>query len=88
MVAPDTDVLFVGPYDLSICFGYPSPSPEPHREVESMITRILDVTHRAGKKWYFLLCYLGAKTHSLDFVIQWYILHFWPASSKESRSRV
>jgi 4-hydroxy-2-oxoheptanedioate aldolase len=47
-----TDVLFIGPYDLSICLGYPPPSPDPRPEVESVISDILQVTHNANKKWY------------------------------------
>ena len=45
------DVLFIGPYDLSLSLGYPAPSPDPHPEVEKIIQNILKVSHSAGKKW-------------------------------------
>ncbi|KAJ6576066.1 Pyruvate/Phosphoenolpyruvate kinase-like domain-containing protein [Mycena vulgaris] len=44
------DVLFIGPYDLSISLGYPAPSPDPHPEVEKVIQNIRRVVQRAGKK--------------------------------------
>ncbi|KAJ7121564.1 Pyruvate/Phosphoenolpyruvate kinase-like domain-containing protein [Mycena epipterygia] len=44
------DVIFIGPYDLSIAMGYPAPNPEPHPEVEKAIQHIKEVTHKAGKK--------------------------------------
>ncbi|KAJ7487046.1 Pyruvate/Phosphoenolpyruvate kinase-like domain-containing protein [Mycena latifolia] len=44
------DVLFIGPYDLSISLGYPAPSPDPHPEVEKAIQHIRRVVHDAGKK--------------------------------------
>ncbi|KAG6864764.1 hypothetical protein C0991_007290 [Blastosporella zonata] len=44
------DVLFVGPYDLSISLGYPTPNPDPHPDVEKIIQQILSVAHGAGKK--------------------------------------
>jgi 4-hydroxy-2-oxoheptanedioate aldolase len=45
------DVLFIGPYDLSISLGYPAPSPDPHPEVEKIIQDIREVVQKAGKKW-------------------------------------
>ena len=45
------DVLFIGPYDLSISLGYPTPSPDPHPEVEKVIQRILKAAHESQKKW-------------------------------------
>ncbi|KAG6855487.1 hypothetical protein H0H87_002172 [Tephrocybe sp. NHM501043] len=44
------DVLFVGPYDLSISLGYPTPNPDPHPDVEGVIQKILKAAHGAGKK--------------------------------------
>ncbi|KAJ7587110.1 Pyruvate/Phosphoenolpyruvate kinase-like domain-containing protein [Mycena floridula] len=44
------DVLFIGPYDLSISLGYPPPSPDPHPEVEKIIQDVLKIAHAAGKK--------------------------------------
>jgi len=44
------DVLFIGPYDLSISLGYPAPSPDPHPEVEKIIQNIRQVVQKAGKK--------------------------------------
>ncbi|KJA21584.1 hypothetical protein HYPSUDRAFT_727524 [Hypholoma sublateritium FD-334 SS-4] len=44
------DVLFIGPYDLSISLGYPKPSPDPHPDVESIIQKILQASHASGKK--------------------------------------
>ncbi|TFK33389.1 Pyruvate/Phosphoenolpyruvate kinase-like domain-containing protein [Crucibulum laeve] len=44
------DTLFIGPYDLSICLGYPPPSPDPHPEVEKVIQKILKESHAAHKK--------------------------------------
>ncbi|KAA1473598.1 Phosphoenolpyruvate/pyruvate domain-containing protein [Dentipellis sp. KUC8613] len=44
------DALFIGPFDLSISLGYPTPAPEPHPEVEKVMQRILEVGHAAGKK--------------------------------------
>ncbi|EIW77447.1 phosphoenolpyruvate pyruvate domain-containing protein [Coniophora puteana RWD-64-598 SS2] len=45
------DVLFIGPYDLSLGLGYPPPSPDPHPEVEKVIHQIKDAAHSKGKKW-------------------------------------
>ncbi|EKM76855.1 hypothetical protein AGABI1DRAFT_44190 [Agaricus bisporus var. burnettii JB137-S8] len=45
------DVLFIGPYDLSISLGYPPPSPDPHPAIEQVIQKILKEAHDAGKKW-------------------------------------
>lgn len=45
------DVLFIGPYDLSINLGYPTPSPDPHPDVEKIIQQVLRASHAAGKKW-------------------------------------
>lgn len=45
------DVLFIGPYDLSISLGYPTPSPDPHPEVEKAIQIILKAAHESKKKW-------------------------------------
>lgn len=45
------DVLFIGPYDLSISLGYPTPSPDPHPEVEKVIQKILKAAHESHKKW-------------------------------------
>ncbi|THH16614.1 hypothetical protein EW146_g4065 [Bondarzewia mesenterica] len=44
------DVLFIGPYDLSLSLGYHPPSPDPHDEVEQVIKKLLKVAHSAGKK--------------------------------------
>lgn len=44
------DVLFIGPYDLSISLGYPTPSPDPHPEVEKVIQGILKAAHGSQKK--------------------------------------
>ncbi|OAX39346.1 Phosphoenolpyruvate/pyruvate domain-containing protein [Rhizopogon vinicolor AM-OR11-026] len=44
------DCLFIGPYDLSLCLGYPPPSPDPHPDVEVIIQDILKAAHKAGKK--------------------------------------
>ena len=44
------DALFVGPYDLSISLGYPTPNPDPHPDVEKVIQRILQAARGAGKK--------------------------------------
>jgi len=44
------DCLFIGPYDLSLCLGYPPPSPDPHPDVEVIIQNILKSAHKAGKK--------------------------------------
>lgn len=44
------DVLFIGPYDLSISLGYPPPSPDPHPDVEAVIQKILKESHDAKKK--------------------------------------
>lgn len=46
------DVLFIGPYDLSLALGYPAPSPDPHPEVEKVIQQILKASHGKKKKWY------------------------------------
>jgi 4-hydroxy-2-oxoheptanedioate aldolase len=48
----NADVLFIGPYDLSMSLGYPLPSPDPHPAVESVIDGILQATHNSKKKWY------------------------------------
>lgn len=44
------DVLFIGPYDLSLALGYPTPNPEPHPDVETVIQRIKDTAHKYRKK--------------------------------------
>ncbi|CAK5272724.1 unnamed protein product [Mycena citricolor] len=44
------DVLFVGPYDLSMALGFPPPNPDPHPEVEKVIQQILATSRREGKK--------------------------------------
>ncbi|KAI0311222.1 Pyruvate/Phosphoenolpyruvate kinase-like domain-containing protein [Amylostereum chailletii] len=44
------DVLFIGPYDLSMSYGYDRPSPDPHPDVEKIIQHILAVGHKHGKK--------------------------------------
>ncbi|KAG8216637.1 Pyruvate/Phosphoenolpyruvate kinase-like domain-containing protein [Butyriboletus roseoflavus] len=44
------DVLFIGPYDLSLTLGYPPPSPDPHPDVEKVIQQILRATHSKSKK--------------------------------------
>lgn len=44
------DVLFIGPYDLSISLGYPAPNPDPHPDIEKAIEKILSVAHSNGKK--------------------------------------
>ncbi|KIJ56177.1 hypothetical protein M422DRAFT_150703 [Sphaerobolus stellatus SS14] len=47
---PGIDVLFIGPYDLSLALGYPTPNPDPHPEVEKIIQRIKEVAHKYQKK--------------------------------------
>jgi len=54
------DVIFIGPYDLSLSLGYPPPSPDPHPDVEQIIQRVLKVTHGAGKKC-AIFCSSGAQ---------------------------
>ncbi|KAE9390119.1 Phosphoenolpyruvate/pyruvate domain-containing protein [Gymnopus androsaceus JB14] len=54
------DGLFIGPYDLSICLGYPPPSPDPHPEIEKVIQDILRAAHDAGKKC-AMYCISGAQ---------------------------
>ncbi|KAJ3576365.1 hypothetical protein NP233_g457 [Leucocoprinus birnbaumii] len=54
------DVLFIGPYDLSISLGYPPPSPDPHAEVEEVIQKILNASHAAQKKC-AIYCTSGAQ---------------------------
>ncbi|KAJ6612515.1 Pyruvate/Phosphoenolpyruvate kinase-like domain-containing protein [Mycena sp. CBHHK59/15] len=54
------DVLFIGPYDLSISLGYPAPSPDPHPEVEKIMQDIRDVVQKAGKKC-AIYCTSGAQ---------------------------
>ncbi|KAI0065063.1 Phosphoenolpyruvate/pyruvate domain-containing protein [Artomyces pyxidatus] len=54
------DVLFIGPYDLSISCGYPPPSPDPHPDVEKLIQHILSETKKAGKK-IAIFCSSGAQ---------------------------
>ncbi|KAJ7723489.1 Pyruvate/Phosphoenolpyruvate kinase-like domain-containing protein [Mycena maculata] len=44
------DVLFIGPYDLSMALGYPAPSPDPHPDVEKAIQEIRQIAHQTGKK--------------------------------------
>jgi hypothetical protein len=51
MVLLYEDVLFIGPYDLSISLGYPKPAPDPHPDVEQVIQKILAAAHGSGKKW-------------------------------------
>lgn len=48
---PRIDGVFIGPYDLSLSHGFPTPSPDPHPEVEKMIQNILALAHAEGKKW-------------------------------------
>ncbi|KAF4563999.1 hypothetical protein EYR40_002736 [Pleurotus pulmonarius] len=55
------DVLFIGPYDLSISLGYPPPSPDPHPEVEKIIQEILHSAHDAGKKC-AIFCISGSQS--------------------------
>ncbi|TFY77485.1 hypothetical protein EWM64_g6525, partial [Hericium alpestre] len=55
------DVLFIGPYDLSISLGYEPPSPDPHADVEKVIQRIREVAHKAGKK-VAIYCTSGAQS--------------------------
>ncbi|KAJ8701326.1 hypothetical protein PTI98_000127 [Pleurotus ostreatus] len=55
------DVLFIGPYDLSISLGYPPPSPDPHPEVEKIIQQILHSAHDAGKKC-AIFCISGSQS--------------------------
>ena len=45
-----TDVLFIGPFDLSIAHGYAPPSPDPVPEVEVLLAKIRDAAHKHGKK--------------------------------------
>jgi len=47
------DVLFIGPFDLSLSLGFPPPSPDPHPEVEKAISRIREAAHASGKKCAF-----------------------------------
>ncbi|KAF8655471.1 hypothetical protein AX16_003060 [Volvariella volvacea WC 439] len=54
------DVLFIGPYDLSLSLGYPPPSPDPHPDIERVIQRILKAAHAAGKKC-AIFCTSGAQ---------------------------
>ncbi|KAJ6503865.1 Pyruvate/Phosphoenolpyruvate kinase-like domain-containing protein, partial [Mycena sanguinolenta] len=57
------DVLFVGPFDLSVSLGYPGPSPaspDPHPQVEEIIQKILKAAHKAGKKC-GIYCVSGAQ---------------------------
>ncbi|KAI0259688.1 Pyruvate/Phosphoenolpyruvate kinase-like domain-containing protein [Gloeopeniophorella convolvens] len=54
------DVLFIGPFDLSIGLGYPPPSPDPHPDVEAIIQRVKTAAHRAGKK-IAIFCTSGAQ---------------------------
>ncbi|KAJ7676192.1 Pyruvate/Phosphoenolpyruvate kinase-like domain-containing protein [Mycena rosella] len=54
------DVLFIGPYDLSISLGYPAPSPDPHPEVEKIIQNIRQAVQKAGKKC-AIYCITGAQ---------------------------
>lgn len=44
------DVLFIGPYDLSISLGLPTPNPAPHPDLEDIIQKVLKAAHSAGKK--------------------------------------
>ncbi|RDB17434.1 2-keto-3-deoxy-L-rhamnonate aldolase [Hypsizygus marmoreus] len=44
------DVLFIGPYDLSISLGYAPPNPDPHPDVEKIIQKVLQAAHGASKK--------------------------------------
>jgi len=46
-----SDILLIGPYDLSLSLGYPPPSPDPHPDVEIIIQKILKDAHAVGKKW-------------------------------------
>lgn len=43
------DVLFIGPFDLSLSLGYPPPLRDVHPEVEKVIARVKDAAHSAGK---------------------------------------
>jgi len=54
------DVLFIGPYDLSLSLGYQPPSPDPHPDVEKSIQKILGAAHAAGKK-VAIYCTSGAQ---------------------------
>lgn len=47
---PGVDVLFVGPYDLGNNIGYPILDGVLKPELEQAIDRILEATHKAGKK--------------------------------------
>ncbi|KAJ7459988.1 hypothetical protein B0H11DRAFT_1736754, partial [Mycena galericulata] len=40
------DVLFIGPNDLSISLGYSEPSPDPHRDVEKVIRKVVHIYGR------------------------------------------
>ncbi|GLB38904.1 putative phosphoenolpyruvate pyruvate domain-containing protein [Lyophyllum shimeji] len=55
------DVLFVGPYDLSISLGYAPPNPDPHPDVEKIIQKVLKAAHGAGKKC-AIYCSSGAQS--------------------------
>ncbi|KAJ7453855.1 Pyruvate/Phosphoenolpyruvate kinase-like domain-containing protein [Mycena latifolia] len=70
------DVLFIGPYDLSISLGYLAPSPDPHPEVEKAIQHIRRVVHDAGKKC-AIFCISGSQAarraeEGFDMVSQQY----------------
>jgi len=52
------DVLFIGPFDLSISLGYPPPSPDPHPDVEKVITRIREAAH-SNNKYAAIFCTSG-----------------------------
>ncbi|KAF8837812.1 Phosphoenolpyruvate/pyruvate domain-containing protein [Paxillus ammoniavirescens] len=56
------DVLFIGPYDLSLTLGYPTPSPDPHPEVEKVIQQILKAAHSKGKKC-AIFCTSGTQSY-------------------------
>jgi len=43
------DVLFIGPYDLSLSHSYPPPSPDPVPEVETLIQNIKAAAKKHGK---------------------------------------
>ncbi|KZP20950.1 phosphoenolpyruvate pyruvate domain-containing protein, partial [Athelia psychrophila] len=47
---PGIDVLFIGPFDLSMALGLPPPFPAPGPALEAVLAQILEAAHTAGKK--------------------------------------
>lgn len=59
------DVLFIGPFDLSLSLSRPTPNPDPHPDVEAAIQKIKEVGKKSGKKWY-VLCRTKLASYSSD----------------------